>query len=207
MSRICSDFERARRDDADQQQGRAGDREQQESGRRPTATLRVVRVAPPGDDEPHRDERELEEHEEQQQVERAEHAERRGADDQHEPDQRGRGVLGDEPHAAEQTEQRRHQQERPGDVRDAEVQACAERLDPRGVDLAGDLSYAPPRPARRAPATRPSRQLPSRAATRPDTALRRRSRSTPTPNGDGQSGNDHVQITAAATSSDDAERS
>ena len=55
--------------EADQHQRRADHRDDEEAGGRPAAPDRVVLVTPVGDDEPHRDQHELEEHEEHDQVE------------------------------------------------------------------------------------------------------------------------------------------
>jgi hypothetical protein len=131
----------AQADEADQHQRRSRHREQQEPGRRAPTPLGVVGVAPPGDDEPHGDQRQLEEHEEDQQVQREEDAQRGSRDHQHEGDERLAGrqvvvdVVGGEPCAAQGREQAAHQRQHQTGAVEAEVPVDAERLDPRHVDL------------------------------------------------------------------------
>ena len=115
------------------------------AGRRGCGHRHVPRVlpfvAPEGDDEPHRDQHDLERDEEEQQVAGGEHGQRAALDGQVAGRERPRPARhrpdAHEVPADEHAEQRRQQHERHGDAVQGEVCAHAERGDPGGVDLAG----------------------------------------------------------------------
>ncbi|GAA2790274.1 hypothetical protein [Nonomuraea dietziae] len=95
--------------------------------------------APDGDHEVHGDEHDLEEHEEQQQVEREERAEHADFEDEqreHQSPCAVRQMAGApaEVDEAEEGQQRGQHDQREGDAVDPEVEAQAERGNPRHVD-------------------------------------------------------------------------
>jgi hypothetical protein len=148
--------------EAHEHQRRPGHGEDQEPGRGLSAGHRVVGVAPSVDDEPHRDQRDLEEHEEQHHVEREEAAEDTGLDHQQQDRQRGgpgRSALGvgrgvtDQRHHARGEHQRGHQHQGRGDPVDPELPVDVEGGEPDRVD--GAARGAEPAVVRRSQPHRP----------------------------------------------------
>ncbi len=118
--------EEGQRQDADQHQGRAEHRVQEELQRRVDA----LAVAPPADEEVHRHEHDLEEDEEQEQVEGAEGADAPGLQEQQPGVVRLGVLLGGDRHEGEREQHARQHDQEQRDAVHAEVPLDAELLDP-----------------------------------------------------------------------------